>query len=339
MKGSAPDLIVVGAGPTGIAIGAAAVQVGIKPLLIDRGALTANLLDFPTYMNFFTTRDRLEIGDIPFAIPEDKPDRRQAAAYYRAVAKRYDLPLVLHEEVVSIEKRQDTLEVVTQGLGSYLTYRARGVALATGYFHNPRKLAVPGEDLSWVHSKYRDAYPHFSENIVIVGGGNSAAETALDLQRNGAHVTIVHRGSELKQSIKYWLKPDAENRIQEGSIATRFSSQVKEFGEDGVVISSADGEEVLAASAAYVLIGYEPDVKLLRAAGIEVEEVTLVPHFDLETCESNIPGLYIAGTLQAGRRTDQIFIENSRVHALRIVKHLQEVLAPELLGPKSLAVE
>ncbi len=336
MKQLTADLIVVGAGPTGIAIGAAAIQAGIKPLLVDRGALTANLIDFPTYMTFFTTRDLLEIGDIPFAIPEDKPDRRQAAAYYRAVAQHYELALALHEEVLSIEKREGSFLVVTRRGKSEVSRWSRAVALATGYFHNPRTLGVPGEDRPWVHSKYRDAYPHFSENVVIVGGGNSAAETALDLHRNGARVTIVHRGPELKQSIKYWVKPDVENRIEESAIGARFTSRVKEFGPDGVVINGPGGEEVLAAAAAYVLIGYEPDVKLQAAAGIEVDPLTLVPQFNPETCESNIPGLYIAGTLQAGRRTDRIFIENSRVHGRRIVRHLLSAMSAVNNDPRGL---
>jgi thioredoxin reductase (NADPH) len=326
MTGLAPDLIVIGAGPTGIAIGAAAVQTGIRPLLIDQGALTANLLNFPTYMNFFTTRDLLEIADIPFAIPEEKPDRRQAAAYYRGVAQRYELPLALHEEVIRIHKEEATFEVVTMRNGLQFTHHARAVALATGYFHNPRKLGVPGEERPWIHSRYRDPYPHFSEEVVIVGGGNSAAETALDLHRNGAHVTIVHRGPELKRTIKYWVKPDVDNRIQEGVIDTRFGSQVKEFGVSGVVVTTPKGEEVLPASAAYVLIGYEPDVKLQIEAGIEVNESTLVPRFNRQTCESNVEGLYVAGTLQAGRRTDRIFIENSRDHGRRIIEHLRHQL-------------
>lgn len=317
------DLLIVGAGPTGIAIGAEARRAGLENiLLVDRGPLLANLLAFPTYMTFFTTRDRLEIAGVPFSIPEDKPDRRQAIAYYQSVARRFALPLALHEEVLAVRAGDDGFEVQTRRAAGEHRHRARALALATGYFHMPRRLSVPGEDLAWVHCRYVQPYRHFGEHVVVVGGGNSAAEAALGLWRAGVRVTVVHRGPELKGSVKYWLKPDFEGRVAEGSIAARYLSRVVGFSSAGVEIEGPGSRETLAADAAYVLIGYEPDAELQRRCGVEVDRETLVPRVDPETCESNVPGLYVAGTLQAGRRTDLIFIENSRDHGERIVRHL-----------------
>lgn len=317
------DLLVVGAGPTGIAIGAEARQAGLEVLLVDRGPLCAAIVNFPNDMMFFTTRDLLEIADVPFTIPDPKPTRRQALAYYQGVARRYELPLALHEDVERVERQQDGIFTVHGSReGRPLARRAWAVALATGYFDQPRTLGVPGEDQPWVHQRYREPYAHFGQRVVVIGGGNSAAETALDLCRNGVDVTIIHRGSELKPSIKYWLRPDAENRIAEGVIKASFNSVVKRFTAREVVIEHQGSEARLAADAAYVLIGYAPDADFERRCGVAIEAETLIPNFDPETCESNVPRLYVAGTLQAGRRTDRIFIENSRGDSRKIVDHL-----------------
>ncbi len=327
------DLLVVGAGPTGIAIGAEAIRRGLSVRLIDRGPLTAALQEYPPDMTFFTTRDRLEIAGIPFAIPEDKPTRRQALVYYRSVVERYGIPLALHEEVRAIvppARAGGAFLVETEHRGVPRRYRARAVAVATGYFFNPHRLGVAGEELPWVAARYRGPYRHAGEHVVVVGAGNTAAEAALDLWRNGARVTLVHRGDEVRRSIKYWLKPDLENRIEEGSIAARFATRVTAFreaaGERWVEVEpAADGAAEpgrLGCDAAYVLIGYEPDVALQRAAGVRHDPESGVPEHDPESGETNVPGLYVAGTLQAGHATDQIFVENSRHHAPRIVDHL-----------------
>jgi thioredoxin reductase (NADPH) len=325
------DLLVVGAGPTGIAIGAAARQQGVSVLLVDRGPLTAAIQGFPTYMEFFTTRDRLEIADIPFTIPEDKPTRRQALAYYRLVVDRYGIPLALYENVKAVTGSFGSFRVETDRR----VLEARAVVLAFGYFVNPKRLGVPGEDLPWVSARYVEAYPYYGRDVVIVGAGNTAAEAALDLWRNGARVTLVHRRPEVKPSIKYWLKPDLENRVAEGSIAARMSSTVSAFLPQGAVeISGPQGVERLSAQAAFVLIGYRPDADFERRCGIALDPETLVPSFDPATCESNVPGLYVAGTLQAGAATDRIFIENSRDHGERIVGHLKTRLSGDFPGGK-----
>ncbi|HZF12692.1 MAG TPA: YpdA family putative bacillithiol disulfide reductase [Thermoanaerobaculia bacterium] len=322
------DLLVVGAGPTGIAIGAAACREGLSVLLVDRGPITASIQEYPTFLQFFTTRDRLEIADIPFSAPDDKPTRRDALAYYAAVVARYKVPLALEEEVLEVQRDGEDFRVVSRPrTGSPVVRRARAVALATGYWDNPYRLGVPGEDLPWVHCRYKEPYPHFAQDVVVVGAGNTAAEAALEMWRNGARVTLVHRGAELRPGIKYWLKPDIENRIAEGSIRALMNTVVTAFGPQGVEVRTPAGPETLPAQAAYVLIGYRPDVELERRCGIEVDPATLIPKHDPETCESNVPGLYVAGTLQAGRRTDVIFIENSRDHGPKIVAHLKERLA------------
>ncbi len=322
------DLLVVGAGPTGIAIGAEARRQGLSVLLVDRGPLTAAIQAYPTFLEFFTTRDRLEIADIPFAIPEDKPTRRQALVYYRMVTDRYQVPLALYENVEEVRKEGELFTVSSRRLQGPRTHRARAVALATGYFINPRRLGVPGEELPWVSYRYKESHLHFRQDVVIVGAGNTAVETTLDLWRNGARVTLVHRGAHLKSGVKYWLKPDMQNRIEEGSIPARFNTLVRAFlPEGGIEIEGPSGPEVLPAQAAYVLIGYQPDVDFERRCGVAVDPETLIPTFDHETCESNVPGLYIAGTLQAGRFTDRIFIENSRDHGTKVVNHLKARLA------------
>lgn len=316
------DLLVVGAGPTGIAIAAEARRSALEVLVVDQGPLLASLLQFPRDMVFFTTADKLEIAGIPFSLPHAKPSRREAITYYQGVVRAFDLPLELHQRVTSIRVEEDVLEVTCLRKGGERRYRSHAVALATGYFDSPRRLGVPGESLGSVQHRYDDPYRHFGERVVVVGGGNSAAEAAMELWRAGARVTVVHRGQELKPSVKYWLKPDFENRVAEGAFEALYEATVKRF-ERGTVTVMQKGQQVtLAADATYVLIGYEPDVELLRASGVEVDDATLVPAFDPESCESNVAGLYLAGTLQAGRDTNRIFIENSRAHAPQIIRHL-----------------
>jgi thioredoxin reductase (NADPH) len=318
------DVLVVGGGPTGIAVGAEATRQGLSTLLVERGSLAQALVDFPLDMTFFSTRELLEIADVPFAVVEDKPNRRQALRYYHAVAARYRLPLALHHEVTAVRPERDGFAVTARdATGRVVVLRASAVVVATGYFGQPRSLGVPGEQQDWISLRYREAYPHFGERVVVVGGGNGACEAALELWRNGARVTLVHRQDQLKPTLKYWVRPDIENRIREGSIAARMACAVTGFGNHDVELRHADGSlESLPVDAAYVLVGYLPEVRLLVEAGVAVDPETLVPAVDGESCESNVPGLYIAGTLQAGRDTHRIFIENSRGHAVAIARHV-----------------
>jgi len=319
---TALDLLVVGAGPTGLAVGAEALRAGLATLVVDRGAITQALQEFPTDMVFFSTRERLAIAGIPFPIPEERPTRRQALAYYRGVAEALSIPLALHEEVRAIRPEEGGFQVETAGRAGERTRRSRAVAIATGYFDTPRRLGVPGEEGEWVRHRYREPYAHYRERILVVGGGNSTAEAALDLWRAGAEVTLVHRGPALKETVKYWLRPDFENRVAAGEIAARYRTCVTSFGDGGAWVEGPSGRGWIEADCCYVLLGYEPDLRLVRASGVEVDEATGVPRLDPETCESNVPGLYVAGSLQAGYATHRIFIENSREHAPRLVAHL-----------------
>ncbi len=321
------DVLVVGSGPTGVAVGAEAKQAGLSVALFDAGPLQANLLGFPTYMTWFTTRDRMEIGGVPFSIPEDKADRRQALAYYRSVVAHHDLEVRTHSKVVRIRPSQQGLlaEIAPREGGSYLQ-PARTVVVATGYFGAPRRLAVPGADLPWVHTRYLEPYRHYGEHVVLVGAGNSAAEAALEIWRAGIEVSLVHRGREIKPTVKYWVRPDVENRIAEGSIGAHFERTVEAFevrdGRRGLVLAGGEDHEFLPADAVYVLIGYDIDASLLEASGVVVDAVEKIPAFDEESGETDVPGLYVAGAVRSGIHTNRIFIDNSRDHASRIVEHI-----------------
>lgn len=324
MSGDVLDLVVVGAGPTGLAIGAAARKAGLDAVLVEKGSLANSIREFPTDMEFFTTRDKLEIAGVSFTIPGTKPTRREALAYYRAVAEQWQLPVVLREQVLGAEREADGVWTVSSRRreGIAVTRRSRAVALATGYWDQPRRLGVPGDELPWVSARYREPWGHVGETVVIVGAGNSACEAALDCWRHGVRVVMVHRGSEVKPTIKYWLKPDIENRIDEGSIEALFETEVQGFVEGGVLVRGAAGERLIACDAAYILIGYTIDTELLRRCGVALDPDTLVPEHDPSTGETNQAGLYVAGTLRAGRATDRIFIENSRAHGEQIIGHL-----------------
>jgi thioredoxin reductase (NADPH) len=331
------DLLVIGAGPTGLATGAAARRAGLSVLVVDRGGLCEGIRGYPTDLLFFTTRERLEIADVPFAIPDVKPNRRQALAYYREVSRHWRIPLALHEEVVAVRRDGEGFAVDSRRGDQLRTRRAGAVVLASGYFGQPLRLGVPGEDLPWVHLRYREPYGHFADRVVVVGGGNSAAEAALELHRWGAQVTLVHRGPSVRPGVKYWLKPDLENRLAEGSVEACFESTVEGFADGAVLVRTPQGQRVLPADAAYVLVGYLPELELARQVGVTIDPDTLVPRVDRETCESDVPGFFVAGTLQAGRVTNRIFIENSRDHGPRAVACLvrrrgQEAVAAELLA-------
>ena len=312
------DLLVIGAGPTGLAAGAAALKAGLDVALLDRGGLCEGIRSYPTDLGFFTTRERLEIAGVPFAIPDSKPTRRQALAYYREVARHWQVPLALHEEVTAVRRAGDGFEVTTRRGEEERRWRSGAVALASGYFGRPVRLGVPGEDLTWVSSRYREPYGHYGDRVVVVGGGNSAAEAALELYRWDAQVTIVHRGAAFRAGVKYWLKPDLENRVAEGSIRALLETTVEAFVDGAVEVRTPEGRRSIPADAAYVLVGYLPELELARQVGVSVDPSTLIPAVDRETCESDVPGFFIAGTLQAGRFTNRIFIENSRDHGPRI---------------------
>jgi thioredoxin reductase (NADPH) len=316
------DLIVVGAGPAGLAVAIAARQAGLDYEVVEKGVLVNSIFHFPRAMTFFTTPDLLEIGGLPFVTPYEKPTQWEALRYYRRVADTYALRIALGEELREIARDGDALRLVTRNArtGDDRVRRARNVALATGYYDHPNRIGVPGEDLPHVAHYYDEPHPFYRKRVVVVGGKNSAAIAALELCRAGAAVTLVHRRESLADSIKYWIRPDIENRIKDGAVAARFSTRVVEIRPDRVVVEGPEGRGEVPAEAVFLLTGYHPDAELFRRAGIRVDEETLKPEHDPETLETNVPGLYLAGSVVSGRETSRIFIENGRFHGDMIVR-------------------
>jgi len=317
------DVLVVGAGPAGLAVAIAAREAGLSCEVLEKGVLVNSIYHFPRNMVFFTTAELLEIGGLPFVTPYEKPTQAEGLKYYRRVADAFSLRVAMDEEVTAIDVRArpegGAFTVESRWRGEPRTRRTRNVVVATGYYDHPNRLGVPGEDLPHVSHYYREAHAYHRRNVVVVGGKNSAAIVALELHRAGAAVTLVHRGAQLGASVKYWIRPDIENRIQEGSIAARFETRVVEITPDDVVVEGARGRDRLPADAVFLLTGYYPDPTLLKAAGVRVDPATLVPEHDHETLETNVPGLYLAGSVVSGRETGRIFIETGRFHGKAIV--------------------
>jgi thioredoxin reductase (NADPH) len=323
---SVRDVLIVGAGPSGLAAAIAAKEQGLDYAIVEKGVLVDSIFHFPVHMVFFTTPELLEIGGLPLVSPNDKPTRLEALKYYRRVVDTFGLPISFHEEVLGIERDEsDGVFTVTtrDERGVTRARHARAIVLAIGYYEHPNYLRVPGEDLAHVSHYYDEAHPYYRQRVVIVGGKNSAAEAALELFRAGAHVTMVHRRAALGESIKYWVKPDIENRIKEGSIAARFESRVVQITPACVEIERRDGErEQLPAERVFLLTGYHPDVDLMRRAGVRCDEQTLAPEYNPETFETNVPNLFVAGGAVAGKNTGTIFIENGRFHGQKIIATL-----------------
>ncbi len=335
---SVRDILIVGAGPSGLATAIAAKQHGLDYVIVEKGVLVNAIFNFPTNMIFFTTPELLEIGRLPLTTPYDKPTKLEALRYYRRVVDHYELPISFHEEVVNIDPPAGGADLVrsagddvfavttTDDRGTTRVREARAVVLAIGYYDLPNHLGVPGEDLPHVSHYYTDAHPYYRQRVVVVGGKNSAAEASLELFRAGAHVTLVHRHAALGESIKYWVKPDIENRIKAGSIAARFNTRVVEIRPGVVVIDREGQREEIPAEGVFLLTGYHPDVDLMRKAGVRCDEETLAPEISMETFETNVPNLFIAGGAIAGKRTGNIFIENGRFHGEKIIDVLAERL-------------
>ena len=318
----------MGAGPSGLATAIAAKQQGLDYVIVEKGVLVDAIFHFPTYMVFFTTPELLEIGGLPLVTPYDKPTRLEGLRYYRRVVDTFDLQISFHEEVIEIERESEVFIVTSRDAGGTTRAReARAMVLAIGYYDHPNYLGVPGEAFPHVSHYYTDAHPYYRQRVVVVGGRNSAAEASLELFRAGAHVTLVHRGAALADTIKYWVRPDIENRIKEGSITARFNTRVREITRSAVIVEGETGRREIPADGVFLLTGYKPDVDLMRRAGIRCDNETLAPELDPETFETNVPNLFIAGGAIAGRNTGSIFIENGRFHGERIVRVLSQRLA------------
>lgn len=318
------DVLVIGAGPTGLACAIAAQRIGLRVVLVDKGCLTNSLFHYPANMTFFTTPELLEIGDIPFSSPNQKPTRAEALEYYRKVAQHYALDVRQYETVERVTGSDGDFAVhVVDRFGRQRTHRARKLIVSTGYYDLPNYLGIPGEDLAKVAHYYNDPHPFYGQDVLVIGGKNSAAIAALELYRHGARVTLVHRGAELHRHIKYWIKPDIENRIKNGEIAAYFNTTVANITEDTVTLATPEGEKTLPNQFVFALTGYHPDFAFIESLGVRLDESNArCPVCDPQSLESNVPGLYLAGVIVAGERTNEIFIENGRFHGAQIAADL-----------------
>ena len=320
------DLAIIGAGPCGLAVGVAAKRAGLTCTLYDKGPVVASLLRYPLYMTFFSTPDKLEIG-VPFVTAGDKPTRREALTYYRKVSEHFELDVRQYHTVRHVARGADAFVVQAEhpGMPGPETINARHVVFATGYFETPNRLGVPGEDLPNVSHFFTEAHPYWQQRVVVVGGGNSAVETALELCRVGAQVTIVHFLGDFDKGVKPWVLPDITNRVKEGRVRVRWCSRVVEIGRSHVIVRrEPDGDrEPIPADFVLALTGYTADLTLLRSMGVAVDESSGVPRHSAATMETNIPGVYIAGVLASGFDANKIFIENGREHGGRICEHIK----------------
>jgi bacillithiol disulfide reductase len=323
------DLLIVGGGPCGLAAAISAQRAGLQALVVEGASVVSTIAHYPTYVRFFSTAEKLSLGDMPFVIATEKPTRRDGLAYYRAVVKHFAIPLRQYERVTSIERNGAGFVVHSDSRahGAQRT-EARAVVVATGYFGSPNYLRVPGEDLPHVTHVYREGHEAFDQDVVVIGGGNSAAEAALDLWRSGARVTLVHFGPTFDKKIKPWVLPDFVNREKEGSIAARWESRVSRIERGSLIITSPRGEERLAADLVYVMTGFAPNMDLLREIGVPIDPATGIPSHDPDTLETSVPNVFIAGVVVAGFDANKVFIENGRYHGDKIIARLLGRRAP-----------
>ena len=314
------DVIIIGAGPIGLTCGIEAKKRNKSFLILEKGCLVNSLFHYPTNMVFFSTSDRLEIGDVPFVSHGDKPNRREALEYYRRVADSWKLNIHTYEEVTSIKKENDifVLKTIKQ------SYTTDNVIIATGFFDEPNYLNIKGEDKPKVKHYFDEAHPYAYLKLIVIGGGNSAVDVALETYRRQSEVTMVIREDKLKDGVKYWVRPDIENKIKEGSIKAHFNSVVTEIRDKEVDVQTLDGKITIENDFVFAMTGYHPNYDFLRTAGLKIsEDKSQVPNFDENTFETNVPGLYLAGVICGGMETGKWFIENSRYHPVNIFNHIR----------------
>lgn len=323
------DVLIVGAGPCGLAAAIACKRAGLNPINIEKGSLVHSIYRYPTYMIFHSTAERLEIGDIPFPTPNEKPTRQEALQYYRLVAAREQLRIRSFETVTGTKPMEDGGFRVTTSdrFGDAHTYETRNLIIATGYFDNPNRLNIPGEDLPKVSSFYKEAHPYAGLKVAIVGGNNSAVDASMELERAGAEVTVIYRRNELSEKVKAWTRPVFESLVEKGRIRMMFGSVVESIGEKTIRVRTGEQTVELENDHVFTLIGYRPDRTLLESLGVEMDHQTGSPQHHPETMETNVPGVYIAGVIAAGHRANAIFIENGRFHGDLIARHITSRLA------------
>ncbi|HTO87115.1 MAG TPA: YpdA family putative bacillithiol disulfide reductase [Thermoanaerobaculia bacterium] len=324
MPSESSPVAIVGAGPTGIACAVELQRRDIPAVCYEKAFLLHSIYQFPEEMRWYSTRDLLDIAGVPFSVPDAHPTRLETLAYYRGVAERFGVMVVPETEIRAMAPRPGGgLEVEVLVGSEARSFFAPAGILATGFFHNPRRLGVPGDQLSHVHSRYVSGYPFHGRDVVVVGGKNSACEAALDLYRHGARVTLLVRAPALSDRVKYWIKPDLENRIRSGAIRALFSARVVEITPGTVLAETPEGRRAVEADAVFPLIGYEPDFSLFERCGVRLEGPLRVPAHDADTLESNVPNLYLAGAILGGSEIGRIFIENSRHHAGMIASSIE----------------
>ncbi|MGI4758656.1 MAG: YpdA family putative bacillithiol disulfide reductase [Janthinobacterium lividum] len=324
------DVLVIGAGPTGLACAIDAQNAGLRVVLVDKGCLCNSLFHYPAHMTFFTTPELLEIGNMPFSSPNQKPTRSEALEYYRKVSEHFDLDVRQYHLVEGVDGSDGDFQVRTKDrFERTRVFHAKKLIVSTGYYDLPNHLGIPGEDLSKVAHYYNEPHPYFGLNVLVIGGKNSAAIAALDLWRHGAKVTLVHRGSEMHRHVKYWILPDINNRFKNGEVASYFNSTVSLITEDTVTLETPEGRKVLPNDFVFALTGYHPDFTFLEKLGVKLDAANdRCPVCDPQTLESNVQGIYLAGVIVAGERTNEIFIENGRFHGGLIARDLAEKLSP-----------
>ena len=333
------DVLVVGAGPTGLACAIDAQNEGLRVVVVDKGCLCNSLFHYPAHMTFFTTPELLEIGSMPFSSPNQKPTRSEALEYYRKVAEHYRLDVRQYHLVDRVSGSDGAFSVyTTDRFGREQTFHAKKLIVSTGYYDLPNYLGIPGEDLNKVQHYYNEPHPYFGLNVLVIGGKNSAAIAALDLWRHGAKVTLVHRGAAMHPHVKYWILPDINNRVKNGEIAGYFRSTVQSITEDTVTLQTPEGVTTLPNDFVFALTGYHPDFSFLERLGVTLDpENDRCPVVNPATLESNVKGIYLAGVIVAGERTNEIFIENGRFHGALIAGDLRKKLQAEQDPERELA--
>ncbi|MCM2997492.1 MULTISPECIES: YpdA family putative bacillithiol disulfide reductase [Paenibacillus] len=324
------DVIIIGAGPCGLSAAIECGRRGLSTHIIEKHCLVHSIYLYPTHMQFFSTAELLEIGDVPFPSPNEKPFRYEALSYYRKVADHYDLSISQYEEALSVERQPDHSFVVhtVDRSGQKHQYEARNVVISTGYFDHPNYIGIPGEELDKVTHYFREAHPYTGMNVAIIGGSNSAVDAAMELIRVGANIHMVYRGEEVSENIKPWVRPVFEAMVKKGKIEVHVQSKVTEIRESSITIQDKDGHTTeIDNDFVLALTGFRPDRKLLASCGVELDGDMEKPLFNPETMESNVPGLYVAGVIASGRNANEVFIETGRKHGGLIAEHIAAVRA------------